>query len=669
MTVARRLALGLGLHFLLLLGLLTFHLRTIRHAVTTAHELSEVSANIVLSAARQSTRITRIEDAAAKYLVTRDAGYLNQFEESRTAFSAELDQWAALPASEEEVQAIDAALGVWAPLRLAGVGSGRWEEMHAPLAAVSETAQRTMRGRLALAAEDADRASRLSYLAALVALLLAVITAWLLSRSITGPLRRLAAGTREVAKGRFGYRLDTRRGDEFAQVADAFNTMTQKLGALDRMKQDFVSSVSHDLKSPLASLRETTTLMLDGLPGPLTATQRRLLLLQRESADRLGTMIAKLLDLSRLESGLPLALGTEALVPLLEAAATHATAAGLERGVRVTLSAPASDVRLTCDADRVRQLLDNLLENAVKFSPRGALVELGARVEGGALELSIADRGPGIPPELRQKVFERFYQTSEGRSVHGRGVGLGLTIVREIAHAHGGEIAIDGREGGGTVCRVRLPGVEGGDSGDADGEARPRTTLATGRVAVLVMALGAGAAGCGTTRPAFDEHLRAGRWTEAAAMFERDSALHDDPDALRRIADVHAVPQRPEWDPERAARLYALARTHARRGWTMPLASERAAALVEEVLRLREERRRSERDLVVRVAAAEASVAALRAERDSLARTVASSDAEIASRVRSITRLERSLQESEAEARSLRSALEKLKAIDLKQPR
>jgi anti-sigma regulatory factor (Ser/Thr protein kinase) len=429
--------------------------------------------------------------------------------------------------------------------------------------------------------------------------------------------------------------------------------------------------------------------MLDGVPGPLNAQQRKLLVLQRDSADRLGLMIAKLLDLSRLESGLPLSLRPEPIVPLLEAAAEHARAAGAERGVQVSTALPAEEVVVMCDADRVRQLVDNLLENAIKFSPRGALVELGARVvDGPMLQVAVADRGPGIEPEMRDKVFERFFQTSEGRSVPGRGVGLGLTIVRQIAQAHGGGVVVDGREGGGTAFIVRLPGVEvpSGETGEWHAAADPRsrgvdevpkastpesvipaTSGVRARVSAgsLVLCL-AGLTACSPGRSGFDEHLREGRWTEAVAAFERDSSLRRDPDALRRLADVHAVPQRPEWDPERAASLYAQARAHSRGRWTMPLSSARSAALVEEVLRLRAAHRAQEEQLLARLAQVDAGVAALRAERDSLARVAAASDEEIASRVRTITRLERSLQEREAEARNLRVALDRLKAIDLK---
>lgn len=478
MTVARRLAIALGLHMLLLGALVFYHLQTIRHSVTTAQALSEVSAHLVLSSARQSARLSELDEAAAKFAVTRDRGYLGHFDRIRTEFTAELGQWATLPVTMQEARAVETAQRTWSPMRAAAANLGSWsrpganaadslealrlqlDAMRASTDAVSDAAQQTMYARLEQSVADADRAERVSYLAAVVALLLAVLTAVLLTRSITEPLRRLTAGTREVARGRFGYRLDTRRGDEFAQVAQAFNTMTERLGAIDRMKQDFVSSVSHDLKSPLASLRETTTLLLDGPPGPLTPSQRRLLQLQRESAERLGSMIAKLLDLSRLESGLPLSIRQEALTPLLEASVEHAAAAAVERDVRITLGGAHEGVRIACDADRIRQLLDNLLDNAAKFSPRGALVDLSVRVVGDRLELAVADRGAGIAPDDRERVFERFYQTTEGRAVPGRGVGLGLTICREIVQAHGGNIRVEDNEGGGTIFRVSLPGVE-----------------------------------------------------------------------------------------------------------------------------------------------------------------------------------------------------------------
>ena len=143
-------------------------------------------------------------------------------------------------------------------------------------------------------ATAAREAERLSMLAAGGALLLSIVVSVLIVRSISDALRRLQAGTRIVAGGDFSYRLPITKQDEFSALARDFNVMTQRLGELDRMQRDFLSKVSHDLKTPLASMQETTRLMLDEVPGELNPAQRRLLRLSDQSGKRLSSMISTL---------------------------------------------------------------------------------------------------------------------------------------------------------------------------------------------------------------------------------------------------------------------------------------------------------------------------------------------------------------------------------------
>lgn len=488
MTVRRRLGIALGLHAVLLAVLLWHHVGTIRAAVTTAHDLSDVSARLVMLAARQGTRLAQLDENAAKYAVTRDAGYLAKFAELRTGFTVDLEQALALATTEAEGAPLRALAASWEDARAVADGMGDWrrggpavsaaletlrirfEAMREALDASSEASQATMRARLAASSAAADRAERLSWIAAVVAVLLSLGTAVALVRSITGPLQRLREGTREVARGRFGYRLDTRRGDEFAQVAEAFNAMTERLGTLDRMKQDFVSTVSHDLKSPLASLRETNMLLLEELPGPLAPAQRRLLILQRESADRLGRMIGKLLDLSRLEAGLPVVRRPVLVATFVRSVAEHAAAAANERTLQVRVAdVPPEDLYVPADEDRLRALMDNLVENAIKFSPPEGIIEISAAVGDGILRLEVTDEGPGVHAGDRERIFERFAQTPAGRAVPARGIGLGLTICREVAHSHGGTIAVTERPGGGSRFVVELPGAQRAEAAQAAG--------------------------------------------------------------------------------------------------------------------------------------------------------------------------------------------------------
>ncbi len=473
MTVAGRLRIALGLNFALLLGVVAFHLRTIEHAVSTARALSDVSARLMLVQARQGETIASLDATVAKFEITHDRGYLARFGQLRAQFAAELSQAEALPVSAAERSALTALEHAWTQVRrnadsfTAAERAARTRSpagLHAALetlrvrAEVVGLASRVaMRRHLAAAEADGDRALQVAWIAALVALILAIVTAIVLHRSITGPLGDLSRSAREVARGHFGHRIELRGSGEFTQLANAFNVMTSRLGKLDRLKRDFVATVSHDLKSPLASLRETTSLLLDQIPGPLRDAQRRVLLLQRESADRLGRMIAKLLELSRLEGGIPLVRGPINIGEYVAKAIAHADATGRERGVRVRLAGdqPAG-LRVDGDEDGLRQLLDNL-SRTQSTSPKGAEVEVSALTSDGRVLICVSDRGPGVEAEHARRIFDRFFQTPAGRSVAGRGAGLGLAICREVARAHDGRVSVVPRAGGGSVFIVNLP--------------------------------------------------------------------------------------------------------------------------------------------------------------------------------------------------------------------
>src|SRR5262249_24345798 len=153
------------------------------------------------------------------------------------------------------------------------------------------------------AAAVGKTAEQLSWTAGIFALALGIIVAWLIVRSINDPLSRLTQGTRAIAKGQFWHRLPARANDEFAELARDFNVMTARLGELDQMKKDFVSHVSHDLKAPLASIRQIMHLLLQQIPGTLNEQQKSLIQLSYNSAERLASMVGNLLDVSRMEAG------------------------------------------------------------------------------------------------------------------------------------------------------------------------------------------------------------------------------------------------------------------------------------------------------------------------------------------------------------------------------
>ncbi len=479
MRVATKLSGAFGLFIVVLAGLLVFHIRTIRHAVSTNYQLSDLSSRVYTAATRQIILIGALEENASKYRVTRDPGYLEKFGEARDSFEENLHQLDSDGLSARERTELARLRTTWTEFQSAAAGLDtrpatgtrtgadelladlhqRLELLRSQARTLGEASQATMVARLERSADAARHAERISWGVMAGALLLGALGSGLIIRSISEALRRLEEGTREVAEGNFSYRLHAYRDDEFAQLSRDFNVMTRRLGELDQMKKDFLSKVSHDLKTPLASMQEITRALLEEVPGPLTERQERLLELNHQSGERLSAMIAKILELSALEAG---ALGFETrpndIVPLARRAIQEVEFASGEYDVRITAALPDSPVPVTCDNERIIRVLVNLLENAVKFSPRGGTVQLTvAEAAGGAL-VTVGDAGPGIPDTEKEMVFDRFFQAENGKKIHRRGVGLGLTICREIVAAHQGALWVDDAPGGGSTFSLLLPG-------------------------------------------------------------------------------------------------------------------------------------------------------------------------------------------------------------------
>jgi len=495
MRVSAKLWAALGLLVVILVSLLVYHVGTIRESVTTHYELSEISSRLFLSSSEQLALLNDLEENAGKYWITRETGYLGRFEETLDDFEASLRGLRDRNLADAErvaVRHLDESWREFTPLaasflayREPGVTmpddplptlGEHIEQLRWDVRGISEASEAVMGTRLSQSAATAARVERVSWGVALGAVLLSILVSFLTVRSISRQLRRLKEGTRVVAAGDFEHRLPTNRRDEFAELARDFNVMTRRLGELDRMKRDFLSKVSHDLKTPLASIQETTNVLLDGVTGPLTEGQRRLLTLSQQSGQRLSSMIADILDLSGMEAGaFSLEVHRQELGKLVRSAVEQLEPLMRDGALEIDVQLPGSSLVTECDGDRVVQVVANLLENAVKFSPRGGRITITARhvehgsadvpeewwnaveaSEGNAL-LSVADEGPGVPAGDREAIFDRFYQTEVGRRAGAGGVGLGLAICREIVAAHGGQIWVEENPGGGSVFQILLP--------------------------------------------------------------------------------------------------------------------------------------------------------------------------------------------------------------------
>jgi signal transduction histidine kinase len=275
-----------------------------------------------------------------------------------------------------------------------------------------------------------------------------------LARGMTSPLREMAAAARAMARGDYGRRVTASSRDEVGELARSFNAMAAELAQVDRMRRDLVANVSHELRTPITALQAGLENLVDGVE-PLGPEQIRTMLRQVE---RLGRLVAQLLDLSRLESGaLPLQRRAFEIRPLLEDAVDESRLQAPDVQVTVVVSEPG--LVAEGDPERVHQVVANLLENAVRHSPRGGRVEVRARPDRGRVAIEVCDEGPGIPEEEATRVFERFYRADEARSSSHGGAGLGLAIARWIVDMHGGDIRAERRTPTGCRMVVLLPGV------------------------------------------------------------------------------------------------------------------------------------------------------------------------------------------------------------------
>lgn len=229
---------------------------------------------------------------------------------------------------------------------------------------------------------------------------------------------------------------------------------------LDRLKSDWVATVSHELKTPLTSVRLAVHVLLEEVVGPLEPKQVELLLEARDSAERLLALIEQLLALAKLEEGRdPLERRPTDPAALLQSAVDEAAARAADRHVSLTATAAADLPRIDVDSERFARVLRNLIDNALAHTDAGGSVELSASGTDSAVSLEVRDTGIGIPAESLPHVFERFFRVP-GREDR-PGTGLGLAIVREIVTAHGGTISCESAEGAGTTFRITLP-VKGG---------------------------------------------------------------------------------------------------------------------------------------------------------------------------------------------------------------
>ncbi|MFC5749233.1 sensor histidine kinase [Actinomadura rugatobispora] len=297
--------------------------------------------------------------------------------------------------------------------------------------------------------------------------LVSLVIMQLLAHGMTAPLREMTAAARAMARGDYSRRVRATSRDEVGELAHAFNRMAADLAEVERQRREFVANVSHELRTPISALRAVLENVADGV----TPATPEVLESALDQTERLGRLVTQLLDLSRVDAGaarLDLA-GIDVAAFLGD---VTAEAAAGRPDVRFDIDVTPG-LHAVADRDRLHQVVANLLDNAARHSPPDAPVTVTAAplgTVGGGLLLEVADRGPGIPPSERARVFERFSRGAPVREdrtrvgTPGGGTGLGLAIARWAVELHDGEIyVVDTPQG----CRIRVTIPE--QPGEAEG--------------------------------------------------------------------------------------------------------------------------------------------------------------------------------------------------------
>ncbi len=280
--------------------------------------------------------------------------------------------------------------------------------------------------------------------ALLAALAASLALTQFLAHGMTSPLRQMTAAALAMARGDYSIRVRATSRDEIGQLATAFNQMAADLEAADEYRRGLIGNVSHELRTPITALRAVLENVVDGVVEPDAETMRMAL----SQTERLGELVTDLLDLSRIEGGaIPLQVSRFDVDEFLHDAVEHVSVSASTVPVDIRVSPP--DLKAVADPARLRQVVVNLVDNAIRHSPAGGSVTVRASRGPAGLRLEVADQGPGIAPAERERVFERF---TRGATTDG-GTGLGLAIARWAVELHGGEIEVTDTAAG---CRIRV---------------------------------------------------------------------------------------------------------------------------------------------------------------------------------------------------------------------
>ena len=478
MTLRARLAWGLFAITLVLIVPLLLSLRSLEHLYETSRLLRdrEFAASMLLGSFRERTDDARRAEDALLFI---------HDETSATRMQGQIDGLVSLTDSLDRYHLDLSATQIRTSLdALRSAARDEYEQAAAGKSAVAEmiSQQRTRpaiasvdsalgasatllrtrtRQRIADATNETFNAERFVAGALPIALLLALVIGFWLTRSISRPVHELERGMHAIAEGDLTHQLALKpnQDTEFGRLAASYQTMTKQLAELERLRAEFVGVASHELKTPINVIIGYLELLQEGIFGAITPKQKEILYTIGKQANGLTRLVKRLLDISRFEaSGGKLEVRQVDLQRLLKTLESSFSVLAKQRDIVFSIEhGDGLPEHVYWDEDRINEVLGNLISNAFKFTPRGGRVALSVDPVGATVVITVADTGAGISAAQLPHIFDKFYQADNQAQADSKGTGLGLAIAKEIVEAHGGRTAVASQVGEGTTFVVTLP--------------------------------------------------------------------------------------------------------------------------------------------------------------------------------------------------------------------
>jgi two-component system sensor histidine kinase GlrK len=470
---------GLGLLALpLLVAIITAALQ-IRTLATTGQKIVIEGVTSARASQQLFSQIASLERTARLYDVLNDPKILDSYKQEDQALSGTrgklyVDATAGTRRTLAELAHVQATIRTTVLTTAASNGAAEtaglsklFSTLSALVDKVAQESNQQIDAEVASLQRQTDHArARLFWEAAglLPVTLIEIIT---LTLMVGRPLRQIDRAIDEIGHGKISHPIEVKGPHDLERLGAQLEWLRLRLVEVAQERNRFLRHMSHELKTPLANIREGTELLMDGAVGELDPAQREVTAILRENGIKLQRMIENLLSFSAWQtSSVGLETSEFRLRPVVKQVLENQQLTLLSQ--RVRLDVQVEDVTLVADRSKIRLILENLVSNAVKYSPKGGTIHIKAATSASSLIMDVADNGPGIPKEDRDHVFEAFYTGRAAKSTAVKGTGIGLSVVLEFVAAHGGTVQIVDGEYPGAHFRIRMPInlARGGRPGD-----------------------------------------------------------------------------------------------------------------------------------------------------------------------------------------------------------